>query len=597
MRKPSAGVPRHLLRLYYYLRAKVKLSPRAIAELVCWDTGCSVTLIDRSFLQAQLPKHEILRKAAPLAVRGIGSNHHSTVEYINLSIYVPGTHDDGRPVEALLRHQAFVVDNLKAKMLIGMDVLASEDVNLVLSTRAGYIGSCHTKFELIIAPPPRPFVRQDVVLEKSVSIPARSHMVIPIEHGDLPSGDYLFEPANGCPVALFAALVDSSFHAVLARNDLDQPVELPRRLQIGSVMDLEADGCYHVDDSEEAQELAVRLPKQDHQSTWAGKAFAMLADDLPKASATQLETRLLNGVTVYGKSSVVARLSPVLSEFAEIWEDNGGSVELPQEDWMRIPLRADWESKITGKPKVYPLGIKDRAIVDKVFDKLQAQGRLEYTRQPTPFCFPVFVVHKTLANGADHGRPVVDIRRLNQVSVRDAYPLPSQSEIIGLISGCQYVTCVDGASFFYQWKVHPEDRYKLTIVTHRGQETFYVPLIGYYNSPTYVQRQTDRLLRPFKDFAKDYVDDIVIYSRTLEQHISHLRQVFSLFKRTGVALKPSKSFIAYPNIQLLGQHVDSFGLSTPTERLAVLSRLRFPRTLTALEIYLEMTDYLRNYIA
>ena len=480
--KPAATIaetPRHLLRLYYYLRAMVKLSPRAIGELVCWDTGCSVTLIDRAFLETQLPRHRILQKDHPLLVRGIGANHHSTTQYVNLDIYVPGHHDsDGRPVEALLRHQAFVVDNLRAKMLIGMDILASEDVDLLISTRSGHIGTCRTKFELNVTPP-RPFIKRDVVLERHVTIPAKAHLAIPIEHSELPTGDYIFKPANGYPIALFAALVDSSFHAVLARNDSDQPIHLPRKLQVGSVMDLEADGCYHLEDSQQAQELAVTLPRQTHHCAWTDKAFAMLASEIketeedkitpsPDRSEASLESVLPNGVTIYGKQTVAAQLAAVIAEFAEIWIDQGGSVDLPKEDWMRIPLRADWESKITGRPKVYPLGIKDRLIMDEVFDKLQAQGRLEFTKQPTPFCFPVFVVHKVLPNGSDHGRPVVDIRKLNQVSTRDAYPLPPQSDIIGLISGCLYVTCVDGASFFYQWRVHPDDRDKLTVVTHRG---------------------------------------------------------------------------------------------------------------------------------
>ena len=602
--------PRHLLRLYYYLRAIVKLTPRSIGQLVCWDTGCSVTLVDRSFLKEQVPQINILRKDSPLVVRGIGSNHHSTTEYVMLNIYVPGNHDsDGRSVDALIRHQAFVVDNLRAKMLIGMDILGSEDIDLTISSCSGHIGSCQTKFDLIVVPPERPFIKKDVTLKRSISIPARAQLAIPIEiemGNELPSGDYLFEPANGCPVALFSSLVDSSFHAVLVRNDSDLPVHLPKKLQMGSVMDLEADGVYHLSDPD--TELAVKLSKQSHQSAWGEKAFAMLANEsrnaipaprsAPRSTLhpASLETQMPNGVTIYGKPDVVPELAAVVAEFSEIWNDKGGSVDLPQEDWMRIPLHADWESKITGKPKVYPLGIKDRAIVDEVFDKLQTQGRLEFTKQPTPFCFPVFVVHKVLPDGSNHGRPVVDIRKLNQVSIRDAYPLPPQTEVIALISGCQYITCVDGASFFYQWRVHPKDRYKLTVVTHRGQETFNVPLIGYCNSPAYVQRQTDRLLRPFK-FAKGYVDDVVIFSKTLEAHISHLRQVFGLFKRVGVTLKASKSFLAYPNVQLLGQRVDSFGLSTPTERLAAISRLRFPLTLAALETYLGMTGYLRNYIA
>ena len=75
--------------------------------------------------------------------------------------------------------------------------------------------------------------------------------------------------------------------------------------------------------------------------------------------------------------------------------------------------------------------------------------------------------------------------------------------------------------------------------------------MNYYNLSVYVQRQIDRLLRLFKKFVKDYVDDIVIFSRTLLKHISYLRQVFVLFKRVKVVLKSFKSFLEYLNVQLL----------------------------------------------
>ena len=95
-RKASADISRYLLRLYYYLRVKVKLSPRIIAELVCLDTRYSVTLVDRVFLKAQLPHQKIHRKDLPLIIRGIELNHYSTAEYIKLNIYLPGRHDSDR---------------------------------------------------------------------------------------------------------------------------------------------------------------------------------------------------------------------------------------------------------------------------------------------------------------------------------------------------------------------------------------------------------------------------------------------------------------------------------------------------------------------
>lgn len=140
------------------------------------------------------------------------------------------------------------------------------------------------------------------------------------------------------------------------------------------------------------------------------------------------------------------------------------------------------------------------------------------------------MVQKILADATSHGRPVVDNRKLNQVLIWDAYPLPPQSEIIALILGCPYMTCIDSALFFYQWRVYSSDWYKQTVVTYWGQEIFNVLLMGYCDLPAYKQCQIDWLLQSFKVYAKSYVDNIVIFFKTLSDHTFHLRQIFGLFK-------------------------------------------------------------------
>lgn len=118
----------------------------------------------------------------------------------------------------------------------------------------------------------------------------------------------------------------------------------------------------------------------------------------------------------------------------------------------------------------------------------------------------------------------------------------------------------------------------------------------YKNSSVYVQRQIDRLLRRFS-FAKAYVDDVVIYFRTLEEHLQYLRQVFDLFVTAGISVNPFKAFLGYLSIQLLGQKVDSLGLWTAEDKLLAISKLSFPATLAKLETYLGMTGWLRDYVA
>ena len=80
---------------------------------------------------------------------------------------------------------------------------------------------------------------------------------------------------------------------------------------------------------------------------------------------------------------------------------------------MYIPLRVDWESKIIDKLKMYFLNIKDKVIVDEIFNKLQIQERLKYITQFTSFCFFVFVMHKILFDGIDNNRFVINIRKFN----------------------------------------------------------------------------------------------------------------------------------------------------------------------------------------
>ena len=89
------------------------------------------------------------------------------------------------------------------------------------------------------------------------------------------------------------------------------------------------------------------------------------------------ETVLPIGVTMYGAqgNEAVEKLTQVVNEFPEVWKDTGTFVDIPQEEWMKIPLRSDWESRIPMKgARVYPLGTQDRQQVDKTFNQLHDLG-------------------------------------------------------------------------------------------------------------------------------------------------------------------------------------------------------------------------------
>ena len=114
--------------------------------------------------------------------------------------------------------------------------------------------------------------------------------------------------------------------------------------------------------------------------------------------------------------------------------------------------------------------------------------------------------------------------------------------------------------------------------------------MGYKNSPVYVQRQIDRLLRRLRKFARAYVDDIVMFSHTKAEHEAHLRDVFSVLTNNNVFIKLTKAFLGYFSVSLLKQKMNSLGLATAENKLKAIAKLHFPRTLRQLKSYLGMTD-------
>lgn len=182
------------------------------------------------------------------------------------------------------------------------------------------------------------------------------------------------------------------------------------------------------------------------------------------------------------------------------------------------------------KPKIYNIGKRGRDAIDRTLDPLHRQDKIEFSIRHTPSAHLVFVVYRDTVDDKENlttkERVVMDLRNLNAESVKDLYPLATKEEILHLVKGCHFITVIDAASFFYQWAVHPEGWNRLGVISHRGQEFLKVAVMEYYNSVEHGQRQMDYHLRAYRGFCRGYIEDIVIASATLADHIRHLRLVF-----------------------------------------------------------------------
>ncbi len=107
----------------------------------------------------------------------------------------------------------------------------------------------------------------------------------------------------------------------------------------------------------------------------------------------------------------------------------------------------------------------------------------------------------------------------------------------------------------------------------------------------------DRILQQQRPYIRIYVDDIVIFFNMLEEHLKHLHNIFDILDKMKICLLSKKFYLVYLSVQLLSQWVDALNLVTLKDKLAAIFRIRFSLSLSQLEKYLDLIDYLWQYIS
>ena len=232
----------------------------------------------------------------------------------------------------------------------------------------------------------------------------------------------------------------------------------------------------------------------------------------------------------------------------------------------------------------------NREVIDKQMDAWIQLGVIEPSK--SPWGAPVFIAYR---NGKP--RMVIDLRRLNEQVIADEFPLPRQDEILQSLEGSQYLTTLDALAGFTQLSIKTEDREKLAFRSHRGLYQFKRMPFGYRNGPAVFQRVMQGILAPFLwIFALVYIDDIVIFSKSFEDHLVHINLVLKAIGDAKITLSPGKCHFGYQSLMLLGQKVSRLGLSTHKEKVDAILQLDDPKNVHDLQIFLGMMVYFSSYI-
>ena len=183
-----------------------------------------------------------------------------------------------------------------------------------------------------------------------------------------------------------------------------------------------------------------------------------------------------------------------------------------------------------------------------------------------------------------------DFRYLNAVTIKDAYPIPRIDESLSKLGDAKFFTTLDLGSAFWQVPLRKQDREKTGFACELGLFQWKRMPFGFCNATATIQRLMAQALmsvtKKYGNLIMCYVDDVVIATPTLEDHIERLEEVFSCMKQAGLKCKPSKWEILRSSIKYLGRLVDKHGVR----------HLKAPKTDTQLMSFLGFANYYREFI-
>ena len=277
-------------------------------------------------------------------------------------------------------------------------------------------------------------------------------------------------------------------------------------------------------------------------------------------------------------------LQSLCSDFQDVLHGKPGCTMLTEHS---IPTG----SSIPVRQAPYRLPYAHREWVKKEIEAMLKDGVVEPSM--SDWASPIVLIGKK-----DGGiRFCVDYRKLNVVTQGDAYPMPRVDELLDQLGNSQYMTTLDLARGYWQVPVKQEDQHKTAFTTPYGLYHFKVMPFGLCGAPSTFQRMMDRLLRGAEEHAAAYIDDLVIYSQTWEEHICHLRDILTRLRAAKLTARPEKCQLGMRHCTYLG-HVVGCGRVRP-EQSKIEAVKSFPVPLTKKDVrsFLGLTGYYRKFIA
>ena len=192
----------------------------------------------------------------------------------------------------------------------------------------------------------------------------------------------------------------------------------------------------------------------------------------------------------------------------------------------------------------------------------------------------------------------IDYRRLNDVTIKDAYPLPRIDESLDQLAGARWFSCLDLSAGYWQVEVDQKDKEKTAFITRRGLFEFNVLPFGLCNAPATFVRLMELVLSGLHwQICLIYLDDIIVFGRTFSEMIKNLDMILERFAQAGLKLKSQKCQLFRKEVDFLGHVINEHGVQTDPRKIACVKDWPLPQNVKEVRSFLGLCSYYRRFIA
>lgn len=283
-------------------------------------------------------------------------------------------------------------------------------------------------------------------------------------------------------------------------------------------------------------------------------------------------------------------------DIEKIMERNNKTSEiLPFTTTIQASIRTKSEDPIYVKQYPYPMS--DNEFINNEIQKLLDNEIIQPSR--SPYNSPIWTVAKkgTDDQGKPKRRMVVDFQKLNAQTITDRYPIPDVGMTIQNLGKAKIFTTLDLESGFHQILIKESDREKTAFSVNGAKYEFLRMPFGLKNAPSIFQRCVDDILRPYiGKFAHVYIDDVLIYSSSPEEHLEHIRTIVNALHTANMKISDEKSHFFQDSVEYLGHIIKHNKITVDPNKVDAIKNYPIPTNLKELRSFLGLASYYRKFI-